>query len=425
MDTMMTFFNHGRWCILLLVAFVSLTYADNGGSAYSRYWIGDLEYYSTSRAMGMGGASIAVLSTNSIDQLNPADWSRITTTRFAVSLLYEGYSATDNAGSSFLSSANFNGFMLAFPIYSPAGIVFGAGITPFSKVNYNISTASPPGNLDYTTRYVGSGGLSEGHIGVSINPVADLSLGTKLNYYFGTLHHTISQLFASTDYTNSSVDRSLGLRGIGFTFGATYTGLGNIFGMPNSKTLSIGAVFTTTSYLKAEEDRYFSFTNGSVTTLDTTSANGGNVRLPFAVGGGISYLSDRLLIAGDVYYQHWSDYNARGADLSEIRDSYRFSGGCEILPKHDVVALPFLQRLAYRFGFFYNETYYHINGQGINEIGVAGGFGLPILRESSLNIGLQYSLRGTTDQMLQRDRVFRILFTLSGGEPWFIHVEEE
>ena len=39
---------------------------DSGGSGYSRFGIGDIRYFSTDRAMGMGGAGIAVLSTNSM-----------------------------------------------------------------------------------------------------------------------------------------------------------------------------------------------------------------------------------------------------------------------------------------------------------------------------------------------------------------------
>ena len=415
---------HIRLFLLLFIISVTTVFSDSGGSGYSRYWLGDFHYFSTSRAMGMGGASIAVMSTNAIDQVNPAAWGHISSMRFSVSVLYEGYSTTDGVQSAFLGSANFNGFMLAIPIVSQSGIVFGGGITPLSKVNYNIIGPLQLGGLDYTLQYLGRGGLSQAHAGLSASLGNDLSLGAKLNYYFGTLHHTVIQSFSSLQYTDGGVERSTRLNGVGFTFGATYSGLKKFFNLPETNALNVGLVFTTTSYLKAIDQRFFTYTTGSLTTRDTSTSPESKVRMPFALGGGISYLSDRMLLASDLYYQNWSQYDARGINPSEIRDSYRFGAGGEVLPKREALA-PFFQRLAYRFGFFYNATYYNIKGEPVNEVGLTGGVGIPVFHETRLNIAAEYSFRGTTNQQLQKDKIFRLSFTLSGGELWFIRNEEE
>ena len=399
-------------------------FADDGGSGYSRYGLGDIRYFATSRAMGMGGAGIAVMSTNSIDRINPANWAHITTVRYSVGFLYEGFSTTDGAQSAFLSSASFNSLMIAIPIETHSGIVFGGGITPFSKVNYNVLAPASQGGFDYTLQYLGKGGLSQAHFGLSASLGSDLNFGAKLNYYFGTLHNTVSQTFSSTQFTNGEVQRDNRLKGVGFTFGTVYTGLKKIFNLSETNALNIGFTATTTSNISSNDERFYKYSTPSLTTRDTTTLSESNIRLPYSLGAGISYLSDRWLIAGDMFYQNWNRFDGQVEKPAELRDSYRFGMGGELLPKRDATA-PFFDRLAYRLGFFYNATYYQIKGEPINEVGVTGGVGIPVFHDTRLNIAAEYSFRGTTDLQLQKDRILRISFTLSGGELWFVRTEEE
>src|SRR5271169_3974482 len=121
------------WFIIILTVFYSPKgwADDSGGSGYSRYGIGDLSYFLTNRAIGMGGAGLAVLTNNEIDQMNPAAWARITRTRFSVSTLYEGFSTSDNSHSSYLSQMDFNGLSIAIPVATGSGAVISAGFTPY------------------------------------------------------------------------------------------------------------------------------------------------------------------------------------------------------------------------------------------------------------------------------------------------------
>ncbi|MBI4547068.1 MAG: hypothetical protein HY707_03750 [Ignavibacteriae bacterium] len=398
--------------------------ANNGGSGYSRYGIGDIRYFTTSRAMGMGGASLAVLSANVIDRVNPALWTRIPHTSFSASAFYEGFSTSDGIYSRFLSETQFNGFMVAVPLMKKSGLVFAAGITPFSRVNYNIIAPDTQANLAYTLHYLGNGGLSIGHVGASANFGTDLNIGAKLNYYFGALHHTVKQQFSSSLFTSAEVLRSTRLNGVGGTFGAVYTGLSKLFSLQESQLLTIGFVVTTTSYLTSAEERFYSYTTGSLTTRDTTISPEGKHRLPLAIGGGCSYQTDHFLLAADVHYQNWNRYSLNGSRVDELRDNYRFSFGGELLPKRDISS-PFTQRIAYRFGAFYHTTYYQIKNEPINEIGLSGGLGIPIFSNTRFNLAVEYSFRGTTAQQLQKDKILRISCTLNVGELWFFRPPEE
>jgi hypothetical protein len=413
--------------VLAVLCFCPWTtsFADNtGGSSYSRYGVGDIRYFSTSRAMGMGGAGIAVLSNQVIDRFNPALWTRVNRVRFSAGAMYEGFSSTDLNGSSYLSKTHVNSLSLAVPIERDFGISLSAGVAPYSKVNYNILSPSTQGSLNYTLKYLGEGGLSLAHLGISGSIGHELHLGTKLDYYFGSINHTISQTFTTTDYSSAEVMRSTRLSGAGITFGVVYSGLKNLLNLSEGTAFNIAAVVNTTSYITTTDERFSTFNSGTVVARDTVAFPDGKLRLPYSFIVGLAYQSENITIAGDVAYQKWSDLSSNGVTFSDIRDSYRFGLGMELLPKKDMSA-PFTQRIAYRAGFFYQASYYQINNTPINEFGITGGMGIPLFADTRLGIAAEYSFRGTTDFQLQKDKILRISFTLDIGELWFIRPPEE
>ena len=373
----------------------------------------------------MGGASIAVLSMNTIDRLNPASWPRINRTRFTVSALFEGYSSEDGTNSAYLSKTHFNGIALAVPVAPDHGIVLGAGISPYSRVNYNIVTPYTLSNFNYQLQYIGEGGISQGYIGLSYAPMKELYFGAKLDYYFGSISHKVKQSFASSLYTDAEVDRSARYNGIGFTCGAVYTGLKNLFGLGEANSLNLGAVLSTTSYLTTTDERYdFFSTSSTLTSQDTVILPDVTTKLPYSFGAGIAYQTEKIIVAGDLRYQRWTQFSVDGVSSPDLRDSYRFGVGVELLPKRETSA-PFTQRIAYRFGCFYHSSYYQIHGEPINEFGVSGGFGIPVFGDTRLGISGEYSFRGTTDMQLQKDKILRLSFTLNIAELWFVQPAEE
>jgi len=398
-------------------------FAGNGGSGYSRYGIGDISYFVSNRAIGMGGAGLSVLSNNSIARINPAGLSQINRTSYSISALYEGISTKDGIKSGYFGETFFDGFMIAIPISPKNGIVLSAGITPYSRINYNVITPDSFDNINYNTHFQGDGGLTQGNLAISALPINDIHVGAKFNYYMGTLNHTTQQSFGSSSEF-SGVKRSLELRGVGFTIGSVYSGLKNALHLSDANSLNIGIVFSTTSYLTAIEEKFYTYKTATLTTRDTAASNNFKMRIPYSLGFGTSYLSERFLLATDIYYQNWKRYTFNGVSASELRDSYCFSIGGELLPKRDQSA-PYLQRMPYRLGFFYNSSYYRINDKPINEFGITGGFGIPIFGDVRIDLGIEYSFRGTTDLQMQKDNIFRLSFSLSGSELWFVRPEQE
>jgi hypothetical protein len=399
--------------------------AGSGGSGYSRYGIGDQQYALSGGQLGMGGAGLALISPLAIDAENPSAWTAINRVRISFSALYEGYRSADDKSSGYFAGMRFSGVMIAIPVVSSSGITFAAGVTPYSNINYNILMPTTLGGYNYDLQYLGEGGLSKGTLGLSARFGGTLSLGVKVNYFFGTLRHSVAQMFAGTppQFTTASDIRSTHMNGLGTTFGMVYSGLKNLLHLPAGHSLNFGMVVSTVSWLTAQEEHYYEYTT-TVTSYDTLISPDRKFRLPLSIGGGIAYQGDRWALATDLTTQPWSTASDDGIALPNVRDSYRWSLGGEFTPKTESSA-PIFQRFTYRGGFFYHQTYYAINGTGINETGITAGCLMPVFTDSKLGIGLSYSFRGTTDQQMQSDHIFRLSLSLNVSETWFTKTPEE
>ena len=106
--------------------------------------------------------------------------------RFSVGALYEGFDSDDGTTKAYYGKTHFNGLFLALPVSPSNGISVSLGITPYSKVNYNIVDDQSQLGYDYNVRYLGEGGLSLGHIGGSFR-LARICIWERNNYYFGTI----------------------------------------------------------------------------------------------------------------------------------------------------------------------------------------------------------------------------------------------
>ena len=111
-----------------------------------------------------------------------------------------------------------------------------------------------------------------------------------------------------------------------------------------------------------------------------------------------------------------------GVHPAEIQNSMRFGVGAEFLPTK-TLAEPYYRQVIIPCGGYVNESYLKINGETINEYFITGGIGVPIFftpgSEARINIGLEYGIRGTTSNGLERDSITRLTISLSGSDTWF------
>ena len=392
--------------------------AQTGGSSYSIFGIGDIRYLPGTRSAGMGYTGLGMPSPGYINSIQPAAWSRINKVRLEAGILYEGFNSTDGTRSLYLANSDFSGALLALPISPSHGIVATLGFTPYSNVRYNLFANGTQEGIDYQLNHSGTGGTSRGLVGLSYAPFQNLALGASFNYLFGEIDNTTIQTPTDPQYAGGTKTLATTLRGITVSFGGQYNGLGEMAEV--LRPFSLGFVVTTRGNLKTTRSTTYSF----LTELDTIRDTNERVVVPPAFGVGLAYQAgENYLLAADYYTQPWGDATFNGTTVPEIRNSYRLGIGGERLPARD--ASGWFARLVYRLGFYYNATYYRINGEPINEWGATGGLAIPLFGDARLNTSFEYGKRGTTANGLVKDNVFRVSFSVTLSEPWFQQYEEE
>lgn len=408
--------------IILIVGYSVITYA--GGSSYSRYGIGDILYYGDSRLYAMSGTGIALIDDGFINGLNPAGLVRISSARFTGGFEYSRFSSKDESGTAIYSIGKLQGLAFAFPISKENGIVLSAEATPYSMVSYAISSSiyDSSTGLTHNQTFYGSGGLSYLGLGLSVSPFETFHIGTRLNYMYGRTRQYQTAYFDNPSYVAPAFDRSTFFSGFTFTIGSIYEGVGKSLDVPFFNDLSVGLTITTSASLDADENRIYP--GAAYRGYDSTVISHGSMELPVTIGLGIAYLhKDRYRFLGDFVFEKWESTKYFGDYQAEIRNSYRTSVGFEVAPLKG--ADTYWKHIFYRAGFAYHSTYYKIHGIGINEILLSSGVGLPIGPESQLNIGVQIGIRGSTENRLQKDTIFRLSVAISASELWFQKYEEE
>jgi len=405
--------------ILVLLVFLLFPFAPAlaGGSAYSRYGIGDILSLSSTRTYALGGASIGLVGDGFINRLNPAGMSKILYTRFSGSYGMTNFSSKSEEGNSRYGVGGFQGIALAFPVDSSLGIVLSLEALPFSSVRYGIQRSDTQAVAASNQTFYGDGGLSTLAAGLSLSITKDLHAGGKLTYYYGRTRQYAAINFVSSSLPAVDLDRSSYYSGFGFTGGVILEHAGDLLGIRPLSPLTLGAIVTTPVNMDLDEQDTYS-------SLDTTVSVRGTFRMPLSYGIGFSFpLGERSMILGDLIAQQWADASRMGSAIPELRNSVRIGIGCELHPPPN--AETYWQRTIYRAGAYYHASYLQLKGHGIDEYGLTAGLGLPIGPDAKLNLGIQLGQRGTTSGGLQQDTILRFSVGISASEIWFLRLEED
>lgn len=408
--------------LLVVILACPLALAGSGGSAYSIFGIGDIRYQPFARSSAMGFTGIGFSSPTVFNPSSPGSWSRINRTRVEVSFLYEGFTTSDGSRTLYRASGDFNGAGIAIPISTTSGVVFVGGFLPYSNVDYSTFTRGSQAGIDYTINHTGEGGLTRGFAGLSYSPWKSFSLGSALEYTFGIIDRR--RVITATSTTalpavGGTVTEASTLNGLTYSLGGVYTGFGDWSDALHN--LSAGFRISSRGKLNTTSQFIYEFT----TERDSSAEVNNHVVIPFAFGVGLSYQAgERYYLSADYFAQAWGSATFNGIDPREIRNNHRFGIGAERLGMREFDT-PWLDKLTYRLGFYYDATYYTVNGTGINQWGVTGGVSFPLFGDGRMNIAADYGRRGVTENGLVRDNVLRMIFSLNFSELWFVRYEEE
>jgi hypothetical protein len=128
-------------------------------------------------------------------------------------------------------------------------------------------------------------------------------------------------------------------------------------------------------------------------------------------------------ISLDYFYQPWSDFKLSDINQSNLSDLHRISLGFEYRPQ-SIPGMSYWEQIMFRAGLSYEMSQYNFNGNNLKQYSAYGGVAFPLSPENTVDIGLEYSVRGTKDDNLLRENFFRINLGISFGDIWFIRYDK-
>ena len=403
-----------------LILMTGAVYAQST-STYTRSGIGDISYSYSARSLSLGHSGSALINKDYISITNPASWSSLAKTRIEFSFVYNGMNISNSTDSKFYSDGDFKGFTFAFPVSEENGIGVATGLVPYSRLNYLVEQdVESVSSSNYTATYQGKGGLSKLFIGGTYKFPFDLVFGGTLEYYFGNLRY-ISKL-EFQDITNFPAEFELlyAPTGFGTSLGLISPDLSGLF---NSESIS-NLKLAISANIIAELETDTLLTSKSASIIDTLGIGMTKMNVPTKITVGATVtVSNNFILNLDYFYQPWSDYKLNEIKSVNLKDAHKVSFGFEYRPTM-ALGMGYWEQIMLRFGLSYEQTQYTFNGNDIDQYSVFGGFSIPLSYENTIDFGVEYSIRGTTEANLLRENFIRINLGFSFGDIWFQRYEK-
>ena len=429
--------------IFLLAVFLIIgvsVYAQDGTygaySPYSIFGIGDISKEGTSYNKSMGGVGIATRNKRVINYLNPAAVTARDSLSFMADFGLQQSNKVFRQGDIRSAHNTFNiyDFVMTFPIYRSSA--FMVGITPFSDVGYDFSSyernqdiIGNTGNISYDSYGIGS--VYQVFLGAGVTFWKRLSLGAEVIYYFGNIDKITNMNFSDESYISLNSGSDLALNGVTGKFGLQYEQkLGGDVSMIVVATYKLGT--DVKGYAKN-----FRFANQSTVTdtlkFSENKLSGNGVRFADELGIGISVKSGEKWTSEFNYLR--SDWTNSGMAetpgfavvgksqfSTTVSESYR--AGFEIVPDRNDIRRYF-NRCAYRAGLYYDKSYYKLDGNAVNAVGLTFGMTLPIETDNSygryngITLGMDIGQKSNSRNGMIRERYVMFVIGFNIHDLWF------
>ena len=412
--------NFLKYYFPLLLLLTNLSLAQRT-STYTRYGVGDIYYSYSARTLSMGHSGTAMLNSDYVEVLNPASWSSLSRVRFELSFAYDELSLSNSGETKYYGDGLFKGVTFGFPISEVNRIALTFGVVPYSRINYEVSENiidSVTGN--YNTTYLGKGGLSKIFVGSTYQLPGELLFGATLEYYFGNIKYTSKLAFENTSYFPSEYEINYAPKGFGTTIGLITPDLSELLDSSLISSLRLG--LSTNIVGKLNTDTSFVSTSSSL--VDTISTGKTKMEVPLRLNLGLHITFVNVYnIALDYFYQPWTEFKLSEINQSNLSDVHRISLGFEYRPQR-VPGISFWEQIMFRAGFSFEKSQYNFDGNELKQYSVFGGFALPLSPENTVDLGFEYSVRGTKEDNLLEENFLRINFGVSFGDIWFIRYDK-
>lgn len=405
--------------ILTSVTLIAQTDDFEPGSPYTLFGVGELNYNNSLRTLSMGINGIA-LPGDYINSLNPAANYDLTYTKFSLAGRYSFHKYSDDIQSGQNSDGHVDGLNIGIPISNKDGIALILGFNRLSSVAYEITQFENSFIGNEKRVYSGKGGLSRINIGLTYKLANAFVLGAEYNYGFGNIVDEKRIDFQTQGVTNTTIRKEIDLQQ-SYLKAGTVIDFSGLSKSRNLKDLRLGFYYQTKINFNTSGDAIYT----TSLSVDTVRINEASLEFPASFGVGISNkFGDRYIVSADMLMHNWDGYISDKLSIAKYENSYRLGLGVDIIPPQRS-ALSFWQRMSYRFGVFYGQEYYSINGENVNFMGAAAGLNIPLTNLNSLDLSLRYMQRGKNTGGLIKDEVLSLSLGFNYGELWFLSRPEE
>ena len=400
-------------------------------SPYSRYGVGILRPQYYSQSFGMGGTGIALRSDRGIGILNPASYSAIAVTTFDLGYTNNSLWLEDGTESQYQNNPYIDHIAFAFPIIKNTwGMSFG--FLPYSNMGYDydeVINDSIAGAISYYSQ--GEGAINKAYFGngfsVNVDSTSLVAFGANAYFLFGSMEQDEKVIYGDLPGSfNIWKVNDVSVSDFGFDFGLQYQKRFKNSNDENYK-FTAGATYTLANNLNAKRTEIIRSFSGSVdfgTIKDTSKLEedvADIIQLPSEIGIGVSLeKQNKWIMAVDYKMANWGSIASNNA-LFDYKSNYSLAAGIQFIPKHD--GHNYLQRMAYRVGTRFSNSYIAVNDVDWSEYGITFGIGMPVRKSGSsyprLNLGFEYGNRGTTDSGLIKEKFFNFNIGITINAIWF------
>ena len=418
-----------------------LSFAQDGTygaySPYSIYGVGDISKEGTAYNKSMGGVGIATRNRRFINYLNPAAVTARDSLAFMADFGISEKNTLYHQGDMKSAKNTFNiyDFILSFPIWRSSA--FMVGITPFSDVGYDFSRVETDkniigntGNITYSS--YGKGSVYQAFIGAGATFWKRLSVGAEMIYYFGNIDKVTNMDYTNSSYRSVNSGHDLTVRGVTGKFGLQYEQRlgGNV-------SMIVGATYRMKTNVKGYSTSYRFANQSSVSDtlsyrVDTLAQNnigfGDELGVGLSIKGGeqwsveFNYLRSDWTKSGFESVGGFSSVSSRPNTQNAVFSStvsQSFRVGFELVPNRNDIRY-YLKRCSYRAGFYYDKSYYKLNGENVNNMGITIGVTLPVFRwYNGISIGVDFGQRASTRNNMIREQYVMFNLGFNIHDIWF------
>ena len=240
---------------------------------------------------------------------------------------------------------------------------------------------------DILESHRGSGGYHKVYLGTAYNFLNFFSAGLNAFVIFGEITRYNDFIFTTdNNYFNTREKSTNSMDGIGYEASVQF-----MLPLAENRFFNAGLTYTPQySLWTTNEDLIIRYSNVQTSSFafDTLSQDLTDTisHFPRSIRGGVSFgKTDKLTFGADILYSYWSEASLPG-NYGTYANTLSLSGGAEYIPDK-FSNYSFFDRMEYRIGGHYDESYALYNDKKVKEYGITFGAGIP-LRKSRSRISL-------------------------------------